>query len=649
MSKWEINIDVFRLCIVFLVVFTCFDRSWASADDNIAPESISQDDCLMDGASFKIPDGISGRAAETMNSSGYTYVLITKGKEKIWVAGPTVAVKVGDEVAVSEGAVMNDFESKSLKRTFEKMVFVSEIFVNNPERTAAAEQHLTQKKNAALARCHKAFQDAETGNASTQLSIGNMYILGQEVTQDYKKAEACYRKAADNGSMAAQYFLGFAYYTGNIFTLDYQKAAHWFKKAAEQGDADAQNYLGSMYKNGQGVTQDDNQTAYWFSKAAEQGDVEAQFMLGLCYDLGKGVSQDYRNAAIWYTKSADQGNSSAQFFLGALYRQGKGVPQNYQQAMTLFTKAAEQGVADAQYSLGSMYGLGEGVPQNFGLMYVWASLAATSGDDNASQMRDLAATNLTPQSLSDVQTLAARLQEKINHPETPAVEISSSAFLTKTSTVEPTFSGTGSGFIISPEGHILTCAHVVKDASAIKVKLGERIMEAKTIRIDPSSDLALLKVSTPKPLSALPFAKARSATLGQDVFTIGFPNPELQGVAAKLTKGSVSSLSGVLDDPRLYQISVPVQPGNSGGPLLDNNGNVVGVVSAQMNDTAAFKSTGSLPQSINYAVKNAYALSLIDSLPEVAKKLPTPDSRSRTFAASVSAAESSVVLVLIYE
>ncbi|NTV13096.1 MAG: DNA-binding protein [Desulfobulbaceae bacterium] len=82
--------------------------------------------------------GISGKVAETMEASGYTYILVEKGTEKTWVAGPKSAVKVGDEVTVSEGSVMNNFESKSLKRTFEKIIFSPAIMVAGAGNAAVA-------------------------------------------------------------------------------------------------------------------------------------------------------------------------------------------------------------------------------------------------------------------------------------------------------------------------------------------------------------------------------------------------------------------------------------------------------------------------------------------------------------------------------
>lgn len=383
-------------------------------------------------------------------------------------------------------------------------------------------------------------------------------------------------------------------------------------------------------------------------KAAAQGDARAQVTLGLMYDQGELVPQDYQQAVVWYTKGAEQGDADGQANLGVMYKEGLGVTQDFQQALVWYTKAAEQGHAKAQVNLAVMYFEGQGVPQNYGLAYIWSSLAAATGDIKGITNRDLLAAKLTPQGLAEAQTQAALIQEKINSKGVIANPASTVPQATHP-TIGQTSDLSGTGFIITPDGHILTCAHVVENARAVKVKFGERLLDAEVIRRDSESDLALLKVSASGPLPSLAFAKGRSATLGQDVFTVGFPNPELQGAAAKLTKGSVSSLAGTQDDPRFYQISVPVQPGNSGGPLLDSNGDVVGVVVARMRDNLVLKLSGSLPQNISYAIKSGYALSLLDSLPAVAIMLPAPKGDSRPFAEAAAEAERGVVMVRVYE
>src|SRR5437867_3666422 len=93
----------------------------------------------------------------------------------------------------------------------------------------------------------------------------------------------------------------------------------------------------------------------------------------------------------------------------------------------------------------------------------------------------------------------------------------------------------------------------------------------------------------------------RGVKPGDTVATAGFPNIGLQGFAPKLAKGEIASLSGAEDDARYFQISVPVQPGNSGGALVDERGNVVGVVLAKLSARAALAASGALPEKGNYA------------------------------------------------
>ena len=115
---------------------------------------------------------------------------------------------------------------------------------------------------------------------------------------------------------------------------------------------------------------------------------------------------------------------------------------------------------------------------------------------------------------------------------------------------------------------------------------------------------------------------------------------------ALLAKGEIGALSGAQDDPRYFQISVPVQPGNSGGALVDERGNVVGVVSAKLSASAALASSGALPENVNYAVKSGFLLSFLESVPEVSDKLQVP--RTQKSEDVAKAAERAAVLVLVY-
>jgi S1-C subfamily serine protease len=177
----------------------------------------------------------------------------------------------------------------------------------------------------------------------------------------------------------------------------------------------------------------------------------------------------------------------------------------------------------------------------------------------------------------------------------------------------------GSGFFVTEDGCFLTCAHVTEGATRIAIKCRQGILPATLVKSDSQDDLALLKVSGS--FRALPVARGGGVKLGDSVFTIGFPNVGLQGLEPKLTRGEISSLAGLQDDPRHFQISVAVQPGNSGGALVDSSGNVVGVVSMRLSELAALRTSGVLPQNVNYALKCDSITSFLEGSSEVSGKL----------------------------
>ena len=205
---------------------------------------------------------------------------------------------------------------------------------------------------------------------------------------------------------------------------------------------------------------------------------------------------------------------------------------------------------------------------------------------------------------------------------------------------------TGSGFFITDDGYLITNNHVVKKATKVRVVTNAGTLDAKVVAVDAANDLALLK--TAGKFSPLPIAASRTAHLGGTVATVGFPDPTLQGFSPKLAKGEIASLSGIKDDPRYFQMSVPVQPGNSGGALVDEHGNVIGIVAAKLDALAALAASGAMPENVNYAVKSSLLLSFLESVPEVSAKLKEPGTADRKFEEVVKSAQDAAVLVLVY-
>ena len=181
-----------------------------------------------------------------------------------------------------------------------------------------------------------------------------------------------------------------------------------------------------------------------------------------------------------------------------------------------------------------------------------------------------------------------------------------------------------------------------------------KIIDAAVVKVDAANDLALLKANAEgrmknaETFRPLPIAASRTVKLGGTVATVGFPDIGLQGFAPKLAKGEIASLAGAADDPRYFQISLPVQPGNSGGALVDARGNVVGIVAAKLDASAALAATGSLPENVNYAVKSSLLLSFLESVPDVAAKLKEPNTKDESFEEVVKSAQDVAVRVLVY-
>lgn len=387
--------------------------------------------------------------------------------------------------------------------------------------------------------------------------------------------------SAEQGFVRGEGFLGILLaggVKGSRIKPDYVRAAQWLRKAAEKGLAEAQTMLGRLYVDGHGVPKDGNEAAKWFRLAAEQGDAEGQSFLAAAYLDGIGVSQDFEEAFKWASKAANQREGVGEVVLGRLYEYGKGVPQDYVQA------------------------------------HMWYNLAAaTRRGEGAAKPRDALAKRMTPQQIAEAQRLAREWKPQGTQA---AVEA-------KTGETERV--AAGSGFIISTQGHLLTNYHVVEDCHQLaasrpepqeeaclldlvrgaalecRLDLGEA---ADIVATDAQNDLALLDGHTMADFPAT-FRERQGVQVGESVIAVGYPLPGLLAEGLNVTTGVVSALAGFGNDIRLAQITAPVQPGNSGGPLLDESGNVIGVVVGKLDAIKTAKATGDIPQNVNFAIKGS--------------------------------------------
>ena len=149
----------------------------------------------------------------------------------------------------------------------------------------------------------------------------------------------------------------------------------------------------------------------------------------------------------------------------------------------------------------------------------------------------------------------------------------------------------GTGFAVSPGGHILTNAHVVSGCSKVTARIGGVELQAQVVSIDTQNDLALLKISGAFS-TVLPLREGARVQLREPVVAFGYPLPGVVSSSLNMTTGNISALAGLGDDARSLQFTAPIQPGNSGGPLVDASGNVVGIVTSKLSPLWAAKNIG---------------------------------------------------------
>lgn len=338
-----------------------------------------------------------------------------------------------------------------------------------------------------------------------------------------------------------------------------------------------------------------------FEIEAERGGIEAQFRLGRMYERGEGVARDYRLAAERYRLAADQGHPEARTDLAALLFHGHGLPRDVGEAVRLTRLAADQGVPRAQYKMRLIYQYGQRVDEDYGEAYVWFSLAAAAGHTDAQLQRDTVSVYLSAEALAAA--------ERRIEAWTP-VEGAEPALGTEPFTTGERASGTG--FVVSAEGHVITNAHVVLGCPGAVLSGREGVAALEVVALDRANDLALLKLA--RPLSSVAaFQSTDTVRAGDPVVVVGYPLRGILASEANVTTGAVSALAGPDNDRRLLQITAPVQRGNSGGPIFDASGGVVGVVVSKLDAMKIARATDDIPQNVNFGLRAAVATGFLDA------------------------------------
>jgi ankyrin repeat protein len=171
---------------------------------------------------------------------------------------------------------------------------------------------------------------------------------------------------------------------------------------------------------------------------------------------------------------------------------------------------------------------------------------------------------------------------------------------------------TGSGFFINDEAQLVTNHHVIEQCAALEIRVNNKSYASEVTVFDSKNDLAVLSSEAPV-ATYVKISEEQNAALGEQLTVLGYPLNSILGNSLKLTTGILSAQTGISGNSSVYQISAPIQSGNSGGPVFDEMGNLVGVAVSTLDPLYMAKNTGSLPQNVNYAVKSSVLLGFLNA------------------------------------
>lgn len=463
---------------------------------------------------------------------------------------------------------------------------------------------------------------------------------------DYQAAFREWEPLAQDGDVDAQFALGYLYEYGEGVTQSYRQAAYWYGKAADAGDVDAAVAMGYLYESGLGVKQNFRRAVEYYGMASDQGDAYAMYYLARMVAEGRGTERDLVHAYTLFgvvagSPDIDEETKTLAIEERTRLRSSLSAAQ-IQQADAVAASLLGGGNAPSGETGRAVAGSASGeiaTPQpNSGsdgssayvqgdhvrwvqevltlLGYDAGPADGTLGPKTEAAIRDFQRDVGLPADGQVSNELIAALEDIVDQVATLPPEGSLDRVET---TEEPPPAAepdaTGSGILLNTRGQVLTNNHVIEDCRRLTVQLpGAPLTDAAAIAADAPNDLAVVRISGAVDAEGYAaFRDGRSIRLADDVIAIGYPLTGLLSSQVKVTTGSVSALAGLYDDTRHMQISVPVQPGNSGGPLVDLAGNVVGVITSKLDAVAVAEATGDIPQNINFAIKSLVARSFLDA------------------------------------
>jgi S1-C subfamily serine protease len=349
-----------------------------------------------------------------------------------------------------------------------------------------------------------------------------------------------------------------------------------------------------------GTGPDPAEAAKWYRRAADGGSVPAMLALAVLNLEGRGLPQSDIRAGDWLKKAAGRGSAQALLLLGAMRLEGRLGPAS--DGPGYLRRAVAAGSTEAAVLLGELYLAGRLVPRDPAEAYRLALAAEGKGRlDGAlaarhGRLQAQAASELPPATAQAIRARAGAdgrggaggrsgdggQDGKTPEPQAPSLR-------------------TGTGFVVSRLGHVVTNAHVADGCKSLTAMVDGRPVAASLSRVDATHDLALVRLAV-APAKVLTLREGRELSPGTPVFAAGYPGEAARTGRLRITSGRTRELASGVGPPGDLAVSAEVLPGNSGGPLLDAGGRVAGVVRARRDSAAVRARVGEGLADVGFAV-----------------------------------------------
>ena len=494
-------------------------------------------------------------------------------------------------------------------------------------------------------------------NPEAPFYLGLMAHLGKGLPQDYKAAMEFYDAAAKMGYAPAMFRIGSLHANGRGVPKDMSAANLMYKQAALLGDGISQYNLGLNLLTGAGAPKDPKEALFWFLLAKErlvdQKDLDA-------------TEKNIRIAEALLTpeeaskvKSSTYGwkpTETKLFATAPELRAWIGRPPwervnghtiyDVDELMVRLKMALgddvaaempEMGVAGKGVEQDGWLLIGGCTPHNCGWSHynlavnlstynVMACVRHEDRNTSGRQFMTYGGTGVTRTQwpVSDrerddcADLTVAGLKGRMFTPASgqsrpiPAPQIAAAPPPTSAPAPKAPERSSGSGYAVDASGTVVTNNHVVEGCRVLAIRRGQQVVPATLVATDAKNDLAAVKGALPG-LLPIKFRDGKGIRAADGVVAMGYPYAGLLATTPQVTTGTITALAGIGDDTRYLQISAPIQPGNSGGPLFDLSGNVVGTNAATLDALLVAKATGSVPQNINFAIKSGVVREFLDA------------------------------------